>query len=41
MTDNSFQTINPLTEAPIETYRYIGDDEMNGVIEASHAAFLD
>ena len=41
MTDRSFQTINPLTEEPIKTYHYMTDEEANGVIEASHAAFLD
>lgn len=41
MTDRSFQTINPLTEQPIETYRYITDDAATDIIEASHTAFLD
>lgn len=41
MSDRSFQTINPLTEAPIETYTYMTDAQANDVIEASHTAFLD
>lgn len=41
MTNRNFQTINPLTEQPIETYHYMTDDEAMGVVEASHAAFLD
>ncbi|GGB55274.1 NAD-dependent succinate-semialdehyde dehydrogenase [Blastomonas aquatica] len=41
MTNRNFQTINPLTEQPIETYHYMNDDEAMGVVEASHKAFLD
>lgn len=41
MTERSFQTINPLTEEPIETYQFMTDEDVTGVIEASHDAFLD
>lgn len=41
MTTKTFQTINPLTEAPIDTYPYMFDAEMTEVIEASHKAFLN
>ncbi|MDM7955781.1 NAD-dependent succinate-semialdehyde dehydrogenase [Blastomonas sp.] len=41
MTNRTFQTINPLTEEPIETYSYMSDDEATAVVEASHKAFLD
>lgn len=41
MTDNTIQTINPLTEELIETYPYMTDDEVSAAIEASHKAFLE
>lgn len=41
MTDNSFQTINPLTEEPIETYAYMADADVNAAVEACHEAFLE
>lgn len=41
MSERSFQTINPLTEEPIETYTYMIDAQANDVIEACHSAFLD
>ncbi|WP_439491290.1 NAD-dependent succinate-semialdehyde dehydrogenase [Blastomonas fulva] len=41
MSERSFETINPLTEEPIETYTYMNDAQANDVIEACHSAFLD
>ncbi|WP_439469938.1 NAD-dependent succinate-semialdehyde dehydrogenase [Blastomonas fulva] len=41
MSERSFETINPLTEEPIETYTYMTDAQANDVIEACHSAFLD
>lgn len=41
MSDTQFHTINPLTEAPIETYRYMSDADAGRVVQASHDAFLD
>lgn len=41
MTDNIIETVNPLTEEPLETYPIMSDEEANDVVEKSHAAFLD
>ncbi|MGQ3228535.1 MAG: NAD-dependent succinate-semialdehyde dehydrogenase [Blastomonas fulva] len=41
MSERSFETINPLSEEPIETYTYMTDAQANDVIEACHSAFLD
>ena len=41
MSEHGFETINPLTEAPIETYTYMTDEQATDVIEASHEAFLE
>ncbi len=40
MTD-TFQTTNPATGQPIESYTNMSDDEVNSRIEACHDAFLD
>ena len=41
MDNKTMQTVNPLTEQVIKTYNFMSDDAAIGVVEKSHAAFLD
>jgi succinate-semialdehyde dehydrogenase/glutarate-semialdehyde dehydrogenase len=41
MTDKSIQTINPLTEQPLQSYPLMSDDEAMTVVENSHKAYLE
>ena len=41
MDNKTMQTVNPLTEQVIKTYNFMSDDAAVGVVEKSHAAFLD
>ncbi|WP_299308141.1 NAD-dependent succinate-semialdehyde dehydrogenase [uncultured Croceicoccus sp.] len=41
MSDQTFTTINPLTQEVIETYSYMSDEDAARVVEDSHKAFLD
>ena len=41
MTDNTIQTVNPLTEQVLETYPLMSDEQAMAVVQKSHEAFLD
>ena len=41
MTDQTIDTINPLTEQPLKSYPVMSDDEAMNVVQKSHDAFLD
>ena len=41
MTDNTIQTVNPLTEQVLETYPQMSDEQAMAVVQKSHEAFLD